>query len=166
VSELETSNDNSSGWGGMRNGAGRPKGSMNPSTKERMKIKEAFQARVAANADRLFNSQFNLATGEQYLMCKTTVGTGAQRKTVTEIIQDPETIQAYINGELDDSEDEWYFISTKPANGMALDSMLDRAFGRAESKIDHTSNGETIGVTLSGSQAEQLIRARAKRSDT
>lgn len=34
------------------------------------------------------------------------------------------------------------------------------------SKVDVTSNGETLGVSISAEQAEQLIRARAKRSDT
>lgn len=33
-------------------------------------------------------------------------------------------------------------------------------------KIDMVSDGEKLGVTLSAEQAEQLIRARAKRSDS
>lgn len=33
-------------------------------------------------------------------------------------------------------------------------------------KIDMTSGGEKLGVTLSAEQSEQLIRARAERSDT
>lgn len=33
-------------------------------------------------------------------------------------------------------------------------------------KIDMTSDGEKLGVALSAEQADQLIRARAKRSDT
>lgn len=33
-------------------------------------------------------------------------------------------------------------------------------------KIDMTSDGEKIGVSISAEQADQLIRARAKRSDT
>lgn len=33
-------------------------------------------------------------------------------------------------------------------------------------KLDVTSDGDKLGVTLSAEQAEQLIRARAKRSDS
>ncbi len=33
-------------------------------------------------------------------------------------------------------------------------------------KLDMTSDGEKLGVTLSAEQAEQLIQARARRSDT
>jgi len=37
---------------------------------------------------------------------------------------------------------------------------------RDKQEIDHTTNGENIGNGLSAEQAEQLIRARAARSDT
>lgn len=33
-------------------------------------------------------------------------------------------------------------------------------------QVDITSDGEKLGVTLSAEQADQLIRARAKRTDT
>lgn len=145
--ELDNLKDKSS-WGGARSGAGRPEGSMNEATKERMAVKQAFQDRVAQNADRLFNSQFNLATGEQYLMCKSTVGEGAKQRTVVEVVTNPETIKQYINDELNNTNDkEWYFISTKPAHGMALDSMLDRAFGKADSKVENTGEQKIIVET-------------------
>lgn len=158
---IDNSNEKSN-WGGYRPGAGRPKGSMNPATKERLAIKHAFQDRVAQNADRLFNSQFNLAVGEQYLMVKRKVGSGSKERTVVEVVQSLETIKAYLNDELDEGDDEYFYVSTKPANGMALDSMLDRAFGKAEAKLDMTTNGDNIGV-LSAEQSEQLLRARTSR---
>lgn len=139
--------ENNSSWGGARQGAGRPKGSQNEATKERLAIKQAFQDRVAANADRLFNSQFNLATGEQYLMCKRIVGIGTKQRVVTDVVDSVETIKDYINGDLDNSDDEYYFISTKPANGMAIDSMLDRAFGKADTKVENTGEQKLIVET-------------------
>lgn len=149
--ELDSSKDNSNGWGGKRPGAGRPKGSMNESTKLRSEVKQAYQDRVARNADRIFNSQFNLATGEQYLMHKYTVGSGAKARTVVETVEDPELIKAFINDELNQSgDDEWYYISTKPANGYALDSMLDRAFGKSDSKVDLTNNGKDFPTPILG----------------
>jgi hypothetical protein len=162
MSEVESLEEKSS-WGGARPGSGRPKGSMNQETKNRLAVKKAYQDRVAKNADRLFNAQFNLAVGEQYLMWKHKVGTGTKERVVVEVVDDPDVIKAYLDETLDIEDGEWYFISTKPANGMAIDSMLDRSFGKAEAKIDMTTNGNDIGVSISAEQAEQLIRARANR---
>lgn len=144
-----------SGVGGARPGAGRPKGSMNESTRERMKIKQAFQERVAQNADRLFNAQFNLATGEQYLMWKHKVGNGAKERTIVEVVDDLETIKGYLDGTLDINESEFYFISTKPANGSAIDSMLDRSFGKADSTIDMTTNGKDLPTPILGGASQK-----------
>lgn len=161
----DTSKENSSNWGGARPGAGRPKGSMNESSKMRMEVKAALQERIAKHADQLFNAQYNLAVGEQYLMWKHKTGSGTKERTIVEVVDDPEVIKAYLDETLDIGDDEYYYISTKPANGMAIDSMLDRSFGKADGKLDLTSNGETLGG-ISPEQAEQLIRARANRSDT
>lgn len=154
-----------SSWGGARDGAGRPKGSMNQSSKDRKAAKLAYQERIANVADTLFNSQYSLAKGEQYLFRKYTVGSGTKAKQVTELVTDKTTIIEYLNDDLDVGDDEYYYISTKPANGMAIDSMLDRAFGKAEAKLDLTTDGESING-VSREQAEQLIRARANRSDS
>lgn len=138
-------------WGGKRPGAGRRPGSQNEATKQRAAVKQAYQERIAANADRLFNSQFNLATGEHYLMWRHKTGSGAKERTVVEVVTDPEIIKQFINEELNQSgDDEWYFLSTKPANGMAIDSMLDRAFGKAEANLN--LDGE-----LKGNLTVQLV---------
>lgn len=160
------SSENKSTWGGSRPGSGRPQGSMNEATKERMHVKAAFIKRINNAADRLFNAQYNLAVGEQYLMHKYTVGTGTKARTVVDVVEDPEIIKEYLDDTLEQGDDEYYYISTKPANGMAIDSLLNRSFGKADENLDITSNGETLGVGLSAEQAEQLIRARARRSDT
>lgn len=137
-------------WGGPRPNSGRPKGSMNPATKTRVATKAAFQDRVARNADRLFNSQFNLATGEQYLMWKHEVGSGAKTRTVVEIVEDPEIIKSFLDDTLDQASDEYYFISTKPANNMALDSLLNRSFGKADEKIENSGEQKIIIETRRG----------------
>lgn len=149
MAELENSKEKSN-WGGARPGAGRPEGSMNPETAERMKVKSAFIKRVNNNADRLFNSQFNLAVGEQYLMWKHKVGSGNKERTVVEVVDDLEVIKAYLDDTLETNGDEYYYISTKPANGMAIDSLLNRSFGKAEEKIDHTTNGKDLPTPILG----------------
>lgn len=138
--DISKNNSKVDGRGGARPGAGRPAGSMNATTLERMAVKKAFEDRVARNADKLFDAQFNLAKGEQYLMVKYETGNGKNKRTVTEVVDDPETIKAYLNGELDD-EDEYYYISTKPAVSVAIDSLLDRAFGKAQQKMELEHSG-------------------------
>lgn len=151
ISALDSSEKKPS-WGGVRPNSGRPKGSMNKETKERIAVKNAFQERVAYNADTLFNAQFNLAKGEQYLMWKHKVGKGTKERTVVEVVDDPETIKAYLDDTLDVDPDEFYYISTKPANGMAIDSLLDRSFGKADSKLDMTTNGKDLPTSQPVSQ--------------
>jgi hypothetical protein len=159
-------NANKTGWGGARRGAGRHKHSKNPATIEKEEAVRQFKARVAKNVDKLFNSQFDLATGEKYLMVTRTIGKGAKARRETEIVTDPTLIKQFIDEELEDSETEWYFMTTKPANNQALEGMLNRAFGKAGESIDITSDGEKLGAGLSAEQLSQLIQARAGRSDT
>ncbi len=131
--------------GGARPGAGRPKHSKNPATIEREAVKRAFQERVAKHADKLFNAQLDLAVGEKYLMVIRTVGTGAKQRRETSVVTDIELIKQYLDDTLDNTDEEYYFMTTKPANNMALDSLLNRSFGKADEKLDITSNNETIG---------------------
>lgn len=147
------SSKNKSSWGGKREGAGRPKGSMNEATQQRMAVKAAFIERVNKNADRLFNAQFDLAVGEKYLMVKRVEGEGNRRKTWVEIVTDVETIKAYLDDDGEtlnsDSGEDYYYMTTKPANNLALDSLLNRSFGKADEHIDHTSDGEKMeGIVI------------------
>lgn len=125
--------------GGARPGAGRPKGSENESTKLRRLAKLAFQDRVAAVTDRLFNSQYDLAIGEKYLMVKRVEGEGKNRRTWVEVVEDVGTISQYIEDDgaslNEDSGEDYYYMTTKPANNMALDSLLNRAYGKADEKL-------------------------------
>lgn len=146
--------------GGKRDGAGRKAHSKNKKTLEREKVLEAFRERVGRHADRLFNAQANLATGEQYLFCKTTTeDSKGKRITTTEIITDPETIKAYLDETLDTSNDEYYYISTKPANNMAIDSLLNRAFGTPNKNIDVKSNGQTILDRMDDADVQRIASA-------
>src|SRR3954468_21674790 len=103
LEKLEKSEEKSS-WGGPRPNSGRPQGSMNEASKERMKVKAAFQERVARNADTLFNAQFNLAKGETYLMVKRTEGEGKNRRVWHEMVTNPQTIIEYLDGDLEGGE--------------------------------------------------------------
>jgi hypothetical protein len=162
--KLENLKDNSSSeakqHGGAREGAGRPKGSENATTKERRASLERFKDRVEKHADRLFNAQANLATGEQYLFVVITE-TNKQGKSTrrTEIVTDHETIKAYLDETLDVGDDEYYYISTKPANNMAIDSLLNRAFGTPQKSIDLTSKGASILDRMDDKDVQRIAGA-------
>lgn len=135
--------------GGARAGAGRKPGGMNKTTIESLRAKQAFIARVNKNVDRLFNSQLDLALGEKYLMVIKTVGKGAKARRETTIVDDPETIKRFFDGDLEDTETEYYFMTTKAANNIALDSLLNRSFGKPKESLDLTSGDEPIrGATI------------------
>ncbi len=147
-----------SNWGGKREGAGRPKGSMNESSKERARTKAAYIARVNKNADKLFNAQLDLAIGEKYLLVRRTKGEGKKKKTWVEVVTDIETIKQFIDdggASLNDGED-YYYMTTKPANNMAIDSLLNRSLGKPEERVDITSGGEQISANLNDLSDEEL----------
>lgn len=128
--------------GGYENGVkgGRPKGPTSLTSISKKAAKERFIQRVQDNVDTLFNAQLSLAKGEQHLFVKYHTGEGKDRRAHIDIVTDPETISEYLNdyGESlnRDSDDEYYFISTRPANNQAIDSLLNRAFGKAPEKIE------------------------------
>lgn len=139
-----------------RKNNGRKPGSMNKTTMESKLAKKAFIERVNKNVDKLFNSQLDLAVGEKYLMVVKTAGKGAKARRETSIVSDPEIIKRYLDDETSlDSENEYYFMTTKPANTKAIDSLLDRSFGKAKESVDLTSDDKPINV-LSSLTIEEL----------
>lgn len=132
--------------GGARPGAGRPKGGMNENTRIRMEAKKEFQRKVSKMASKLFVAQYDLAVGEKYLMVKRTSGEGKNKKTWVEIETNIDTIQKYLEDDVEslNNDENYYYMTTKPANNMALDSLLNRAFGKPDEKLDITSDGENI----------------------
>lgn len=119
---------------------GRPKGKMTPEKITLKRGKEHFNQRVLQNIDTLFNAQLSLAKGEQHLFVKYHTGEGKDRRAHIDIVTDPETIAEYLTdyGETlnHNDDDEYYYISTRPANNQAIDSLLNRALGKAPEKIE------------------------------
>lgn len=157
MAELERLNDiQKQTHGGARKGAGRKLHSKNPATITREEAARQFKDRVAKNVDRLFNSQFDLAVGEKYLMVVHTNGKGSRAKRETTIVTDTELIKKFLDEELENTDSDYYYMTTKPANNQALEGMLNRSFGKAAESLDVTSNGETLS---------NIIYLPAKKSD-
>ncbi len=143
---LETLEDNQNtepkknGHGGARPGSGRPKGKPNGATLERLEAKKALQDRIAKNVDQLFHAQMSVAVGSVMLFRVDKTEKGADLPAVQ--VTDAEEIKQYIDGELD--TDSYYFITTRTPNNQAIDSLLDRTFGKAEQHMDLTTDGDKI----------------------
>jgi hypothetical protein len=127
--------------GGKRPGAGRPRGKLNKINEQRLKAKEQFITRVNKMVDELFNAQATIAKGTSYLyrIDKDTKGNNLPAELVT----DPSEIKDYIDGVLDQG-DSYYYITTERPDNKALDSMLNRAFGKPDEHLDVTSLGKRI----------------------
>jgi hypothetical protein len=133
---------------------GRPPGQQ-PKTIERDAAIKEFRQRVADNAERLFDYQHSLAKGAQYLfrIDKEWIKTG-QKKNGEENgywrnkkpvqVESPEEMRQYledefVNGDAENDQDpsaSFYFLVARDPQNQAIDSMLDRAFGRSKSELD------------------------------
>lgn len=89
--------------GGAMPGAGRPKGSLNKTTIERMAAKRHAISRIVKNTDKLLNAQLDKALGEKFLMVKRVEGSGAKQRTWHEVVDDPNTIIEYLVRRLTDN---------------------------------------------------------------
>lgn len=127
--------------GGKMPGAGRKPGSLNKKTLEEKLIKEEMRQRILRSVQPLLDAQFSLAKGVNLLYY---VGKDSKGKNLKpELVTDRYTIEEYLIGALDDS-DGYYYITTERPDNKAIDSLLDRTFGKAMQSIDHTSDGEKM----------------------
>lgn len=147
-------------YGGARPGAGRPKGSKNKATLEKTAIVEAFNQRVMSHADNLFNAQYKLAVGaQQVFRIAETKGEKGAIKREHVLVTDPDEIKALLDEHDGDSgqvNDNYYYFTTVLPDNRALDSLLNRTFGKAKEAIEHT--GKDGGPILFDSPEQMLQR--------
>ena len=152
--------------GGARPGAGRKPGGMNQKTKDRMRILKAYQDRIAHHADTLFNAQFGLAKGQMYLYRIEETGSGKDKKREHVLVTSPEEIKQVLD-ETDGAggavDGNYYYITTKEPDPRAIDSMLDRAFGKPIQVLAGDSEGGPVQLEISEKQYERIIRREASR---
>jgi hypothetical protein len=127
--------------GGKRPGAGRKKGSKHKSTIEREKILELAKDIIAGRTKRLIDTQSILAMGaiKVFVIRSHWEGVGKNKKLVkskAEIVSDDDEISMALDaefGEGDSPNDEnsYYFVVTKDPDNSAIESLLNRTFGKA-----------------------------------
>lgn len=128
---------------------GRPRGSKTQATIEREIALKELRERVVRSYDALLNSQMAIAHGLTFLYMIKTVRRGKSAKRLPpKLIKDQATIEAYLAGELANDEHEYYFMSTQRPDNKAIDSLLDRTFGKAQQNMDLTSDGKPLTISL------------------
>jgi len=130
--------------GGKRENAGRKKGAKNAKTIKRDKVFAELQQRTMRVADILFESQLSIARGEYFLF---RVDRNAEYGHRVVLITNELTMRAYLEGRLKNIESVDYIcIVTKEPNNQAINSLLDRVFGKPTKTIDVVSGGEPIAL--------------------
>jgi hypothetical protein len=136
--------------GGSRSGAGRKPGSQNEKTLIIAKEHEALQQFILQNVQPLFLAQLALAKGISHVYRVSTGPRGG--RTDPELVTKPDELHEAIQaihaggGYGDVEEDEggadgeaithrYYFVTTKSPDNKAIDSLLDRAFGKSVQRI-------------------------------
>lgn len=123
--------------GGYRPGAGRPRGSTNALTRKADKKEKTIKERVLKNVDDLVNAQLTLAKGVHYLYEIKMRNIGGRRKPEHILVTDPKRIKKFLDGEL---EGEYCYITADKPDGRMIDSLLDRAFGKASQSEGNDTN--------------------------
>lgn len=137
--------------GGKRPGAGRKEGSKNKATLEKQAVIDAFNQRVMAKADDLFNAQYKLAVGSQKVFrIDEKKGKGGDVKREHVWVTDANEIKALLdehdgsNGDVDGS---YYYFQTVIPDNRALDSLLNRTLGKPKDTIEHQGEVRLIDQT-------------------
>lgn len=184
--DSDNSNDNKkSNHGGARPGAGFPKGQKKVKTLEAMKVKDAVTQRILKGIDKLYNAQMNLAIGEQVLMKKITERgpKGGVARVYHEQVTSIHEIIDYLDenegmpGTVGGEDDVYYYLSVRPANNQALDSLMNRALGKVPERLEVTGgffNQSELTIRVIGSKHAdidigadgQIIDAGSGESDT
>jgi hypothetical protein len=126
-----------------QNGAlgGRPKNRKNNKTIEREAAREAHQQLVLENLRPLFQKQLLLAMGTTYVYRIDRHGKGSTLRIEHVLLENPREIADALdvlanhdpNG--DEEGNGFVYISTKPPENRAIDSLLDRTLGKATQTI-------------------------------
>ena len=121
--------------GGARPGAGRPQGSVSEAMKERQEALAQFKDMVTTNTHKLFEAQYSMAVGSTFLVKVTFLDEAKTMKTST-TITDQQEILDYFSGKLEDINSEIYLMTTSKPDLRAIDSLLDRTYGKSKESIE------------------------------
>lgn len=122
----------------QKNKGGRPFGAKSKTTIEREEAFKAMQQRIFNYTDRLTNAQIVLAEGLVYVLRIDRVvkenGNVVENKAI--IVTDPIEIAGVIDGSIKNDDKRYYKITAKDPDNAALDSLLNRAYGKPKETLE------------------------------
>lgn len=129
------------GRGGARTGAGAIKGSKHFATIQREVAYKNYSQLVLEKLKPLFQHQWSLVKGTSYLYRIEETKMGKEHV----LVEDPDEIGRILE-QMDEGEsgmytnpkgnEKFYYITTRAPESRAIDSMLDRVFGKAKNTTD------------------------------
>lgn len=129
--------------GGKRPGAGRPKGKPTQKTLEKQKVLAAFNQRVMAKADALFNAQLMLAVGSMKVFRIDEVeGEGGKTKREHVHVTDPDEIKSLLDehdGMSGTVDGVYYYFTDVSPDNKSIEAMMNRAFGKPKDQVEHSN---------------------------
>lgn len=127
--------------GGKRAKAGRKVGSKNKASLERQAVADAFNQRVMAKADALFNAQLTLAVGSMKVFrIDETEGDNGKKKREHVHVTDAEEIKKLLDehdGAPGVVEGVYYYFQDVLPDNKAIEAMLNRALGKPVDTVEH-----------------------------
>lgn len=140
------------GRGGKRAGAGKPKGSKHKSTLERERVQAAFNQRIMAKADALFNAQLMIALGSMKVFRIDKEGEGSKQKEVHVHVTDADEIKVLLdehNGMSGVVEGVYYYFADVLPDNKAIEAMLNRSLGKPTEKHEHSgADGKSLEIIV------------------
>lgn len=125
--------------GGKRAGAGKPRGKLSPKTLEKNAVQEAIRQRILKQADALFHAQLVNAVGSIQVFRVDEEERDGKIKRVHTLVSDTDEIKEVLDahdGGAGVVNDSYYFVNQIAPDNRAIDSLLDRTFGKATQSID------------------------------
>ncbi len=148
--------------GGKRANAGAPKGTIQRRSLEKSAVARALRERTMAHADNLFNAQLAKAVGSVmvFRVDEEEIGGGKTKRIHTHITNADE-----IKRVLDENEGgagrvgtDYYFVTNIPPDTRAIDSMLDRTFGKATQPVEVSDISDDRAVQIAQDVYAELLK--------
>lgn len=146
------------------------KGKKNKSTIDREKQLEDFKNFTAGRTKTLWSIQMMRAMGsiKVFRIDTETIGEGKNEKKIRKrpvLVTDTEEIidaldYEYAQGEDPNTEDAYYFVSAQDPSDKAIDSLLDRTFGKAKESMAVEHSGAIGLADLLGRSALDKIEEK------
>lgn len=130
--------------GGNRKNAGRKPGAKNKATLEKSAVQEAFNQRVLRASNALFNAQYSLAIGSVKVFRVDEEETDGKTKRIHVLVTNSEEIKDVLDNDGGAVGESFYFIQNVQPDNKAIDSLLNRTFGKPKDSLDVTSNGKDL----------------------